>query len=87
GLAEFHQPDVEYHMRVGLPQYEPPEPLVSYTSSNYSLDLLSTGCVFAAMIFGNQHFFRGADNEDQLFNILRVLCTERFDAYLKAYDV
>jgi len=39
------------------------------------------------MIFRKQHFFRGSDNEDQLLKIMRVLGTDRFDAYLKAYDI
>ncbi|KAF8173582.1 kinase-like domain-containing protein [Mycena galopus ATCC 62051] len=113
GLAEFYHPGVEYHVRVGSRQYKPPELLVGYKRYDYSLDLWSTGCVFAAMvrvlsylpklppprpspfdtltlllqIFRKQHFFRGADNEDQLLKIMRVLGTERFDAYLKAYDI
>ncbi|KAJ6512556.1 kinase-like protein [Mycena sanguinolenta] len=87
GLAEFYHPGTEYHVRVGSRQYKPPELLVGYKRYEYSLDLWSTGCVFAAMIFRKQHFFRGADNEDQLLKILRVLGTDRFDAYLKAYDI
>ncbi|KAK6996507.1 kinase domain-containing protein [Favolaschia claudopus] len=87
GLAEFYHPNVEYHVRVGSRHYKPPELLVGYKRYDYSLDLWSTGCMFAAMIFRKQHFFRGADNEDQLLKIMRVLGTERFDAYLKAYDI
>ncbi|KAJ7830957.1 kinase-like domain-containing protein [Mycena leptocephala] len=84
GLAEFYHPGVEYHVRVGSRHYKPPELLVGYKRYDYSLDLWSTGCMFAAMIFRKQHFFRGSDNEDQLLKIMRVLGTDRFDAYLKA---
>ncbi|KAJ7793726.1 kinase-like domain-containing protein [Mycena leptocephala] len=87
GLAEFYHPGVEYHVRVGSRHYKPPELLVGYKRYDYSLDLWSTGCMFAAMIFRKQHFFRGSDNEDQLLKIMRVLGTDRFDAYLKAYDI
>ncbi|KAJ7224846.1 hypothetical protein B0H12DRAFT_1240800 [Mycena haematopus] len=62
-------------------------PGTEYHQYDYSLDLWSTGCILVAMIFRKQHFFRGADNEDQLLKILRVLRTERFDAYLRAWDI
>ncbi|KAJ7022196.1 kinase-like domain-containing protein [Mycena alexandri] len=67
----------------GSRQYKSPELLVGYKRYDYSLDLWSTGCMFAAM----QHFFRGSDNEDQLLKIMRVLGTEKFDAYLRAYSI
>ncbi|KAF8202742.1 hypothetical protein K438DRAFT_1758056 [Mycena galopus ATCC 62051] len=87
GLAEFYHPDVEYHVSVGSRPYKPPELLVGYKRYDYSLDLWSTGCFFAAMIFRKQQLFRSTDNEDQLLKIMRVLGTEPFDAYLKAYDI
>ncbi|KAJ7067365.1 kinase-like domain-containing protein [Mycena amicta] len=87
GLAEFYHPNEEYHVRVGSRHYKSPELLVGYKRYDYSLDLWSTGCMFASMIFRKQHFFRGSDNEDQLLKIMRVLGTDKFDAYLKAYDI
>nr|GAT57393.1 predicted protein [Mycena chlorophos] len=87
GLAEFYHPNEEYHHRVGSRHYKSPELLVGYKRYDYSLDLWSTGCMFASMIFRKQHFFRGSDNEDQLLKIMRVLGTDKFDAYLKAYDI
>ncbi|KAJ6619992.1 kinase-like domain-containing protein [Mycena sp. CBHHK59/15] len=87
GLAEFYHPDVEYHVRVGSRHYKAPELLVGYKRYDYSLDLWSTGCMFASMIFRKQHFFRGSDNEDQLLKIMKVLGTAKFDAYLKAYSI
>ncbi|KAF7321701.1 Protein kinase domain-containing protein [Mycena kentingensis (nom. inval.)] len=87
GLAEFYHPNEEYHVRVGSRHYKSPELLVGYKRYDYSLDLWSTGCMFASMIFRKQHFFRGSSNEDQLLKIMRVLGSDRFDAYLKAYDI
>jgi casein kinase II subunit alpha len=40
-----------------------------------------------SQIFRKQHFFRGVDNEDQLLQIVRVLGSERFNAYLDAYRI
>ncbi|KAJ7349757.1 kinase-like domain-containing protein [Mycena albidolilacea] len=87
GLAEFYHPSVKYHVSVGSRPYKAPELLVGYKLYDYSLDMWSTGCMFAAMIFRKQHFFRGVDNEDQLLQIVRLLGSERFDAYLDAYRI
>ena len=50
GLAEFYHPGQEYHLRVGSRFYKPPELLVGFKRYDYSLDLWSLGCVFAAMV-------------------------------------
>jgi len=38
-------------------------------------------------LFRREHFFRGSDNNDQLLKIMKVLGSDGFDAYLKAYDI
>jgi casein kinase II subunit alpha len=38
-------------------------------------------------IFRREHFFRGTDNNDQLFRIMKTLGTEQFDTYLKRYSI
>jgi len=87
GLAEFYHPGTTYHIRVGSRYYKAPELLVGYKLYDYSLDLWSTGCMLASMLFRKEHFFRGSDNNDQLLKIMRVLGSDNFDAYLKAYDI
>ncbi|KDQ53554.1 hypothetical protein JAAARDRAFT_39247 [Jaapia argillacea MUCL 33604] len=87
GLAEFYHPGTDYHIRVGSRYYKGPELLVGYKQYDYSLDMWSVGCMFASMIFRREHFFRGADNYDQLLKILKVLGTDDFDKYLDKYDV
>ncbi|KAJ7188155.1 hypothetical protein C8R46DRAFT_11786 [Mycena filopes] len=47
----------------------------------------SVGCMFASMIFRKEHFFRGVSNDDQLLKIMKTLGTERFDTYLKTYNI
>eukprot|EP00983_Pelagomonas_calceolata_P134927 1162106-Pelagomonas_calceolata.AAC.4 len=54
---------------------------------DYSLDLWSLGCMFAAMIFRKEPFFYGHDNYDQLVQIVRVLGTDAFQDYLNKYDI
>jgi len=87
GLAEFYHPGTPYHIRVGSRYYKAPELLVGYKQYDYSLDIWSVGCMLASMILRKEHFFRGADNDDQLLKILRVLGTDSFDAWLRAYGI
>lgn len=38
-------------------------------------------------MFRKEHFFRGRDNEDQLFRIVKVLGNDDFERYLQKYDL
>lgn len=38
-------------------------------------------------MFRREHFFRGRDNEDQLFRIVKVLGNDGFEQYLQKYDL
>jgi casein kinase II subunit alpha len=54
---------------------------------DYSLDIWSTGAMFASMIFKVEPFFQGADNYDQLVKIAKVLGTEDLKKYLVRYQL
>ena len=54
---------------------------------HYSLDIWSTGCTMAGMIFRVDTFFKGSDNFDQLIKILKVLGEEDLFAYVKKYNL
>lgn len=87
GLAEFYHPGMEYNVRVASRCYKGPELLVDLLDYDYSLDLWSLGCMFAAMIFRVDPFFHGQDNHDQLAKITKVLGTEDFYSYLEKYGL
>ncbi|KAL6894140.1 hypothetical protein ACP4OV_008238 [Aristida adscensionis] len=87
GLAEFYHPNMEYNARVASRCYKGPELLVDLLDYDYSLDLWSLGCMFAAMIFRVDPFFSGQDNYDQLVKITEVLGTENFYSYLEKYGL
>jgi casein kinase II subunit alpha len=87
GLAEFYHPKMEYNARVASRCYKGPELLVDLLDYDYSLDLWSLGCMFAAMIFRVDPFFSGQDNYDQLVKITEVLGTEDFYEYLEKYGL
>ncbi|KAF8210354.1 kinase-like protein [Mycena galopus ATCC 62051] len=96
GLAEFYHTETDYHIRVGSRYYKAPELLVGYKRYDYSLDMWSVFApttysfhllILVSKIFRKEHFFRGSDNDDQLLKIMKTLGTERFDTYLKTYNI
>ncbi|KAJ1553251.1 Casein kinase II subunit alpha [Cladochytrium tenue] len=87
GLAEFYFPGTEYNVRVASRHYKGPELLVDYQFYDYSLDMWSLGCMFAAMIFRRDPFFPGHDNYDQLVKIAKVLGTDELFSYLDKYNI
>jgi casein kinase II subunit alpha len=64
GLADYYKPDTEYNVRVASRYYKGPELLVDDRLYHYSLDMWSTGCTMAGMIFRIETFFKGSDNFD-----------------------
>ncbi|KAF9578988.1 Casein kinase II subunit alpha [Lunasporangiospora selenospora] len=87
GLAEFYHPGTSYNVRVASRYWKGPELLVDLQDYDYSLDMWSVGAMFAAMIFMKEPFFRGQDNSDQLFQIVRVLGSEDFFKWLAKYNL
>ncbi|CAL4936116.1 unnamed protein product [Urochloa decumbens] len=57
GLAEFYHPKMEYNARVASRCYKGPELLVDLLDYDYSLDLWSLGCMFAAMVLGTEDLY------------------------------
>lgn len=87
GLAEFYHPKMEYNVRVASRYFKGPELLVGLRDYDYSLDIWSTGCMLAALIFQKEPFFVGRDNYDQLVKIAKVLGTNDLIKYLEKYDL
>ncbi len=87
GLAEYYHPKQLYNVRVASRYFKGPELLVNMRDYDYSLDIWSLGCMFAAMIFGIEPFFKGSDNYNQLVVISKVLGTEKMHAWLKKYSL
>jgi casein kinase II subunit alpha len=87
GLAEFYHPGQEYNCRVASRYFKGPELLINLRDYDYSLDMWSLGCMFAAMIFRKEPFFHGADNQDQLVKIARVCGTDGLFDYMQRYNV
>lgn len=50
GLADYYLPQKEFNVRVASRYYKGPELLLNNNYYDYSLDIWSTGCWFAAMV-------------------------------------
>jgi len=87
GLSEFFHPDKELNTRVSSRPYKSPELLLGYQRYDFSMDVWSVGCMFAAMIFKKEHFFLGKDNGDQLVKIVTILGSNDFFELLKKYNI
>ncbi|KAG0435170.1 putative casein kinase II subunit alpha like protein [Dictyocoela muelleri] len=87
GLAEFYFPENSYTTRVASRYYKAPELLVDYTYYDHSIDLWGFGCVLAEMVFKKYPFFQGENNEDQLAKIVNILGYEKFEIYIKKYEI
>lgn len=87
GLAEFYHINKDYNVRVASRYFKGPELLVDDIYYDYSLDIWSTGAMFAGIIFKKEPFFHGSDNYDQLVKIVKVLGTDSLHQYLKKYSL
>jgi casein kinase II subunit alpha len=74
-------------VRVASRYYKGPELLVDDKMYHYSLDIWSTGCTMAGMIFRIETFFKGTDNFDQLFKIVKVLGEADLNTYRRRYNL
>mmetsp|Transcript_16957 Transcript_16957/g.26119 ORF Transcript_16957/g.26119 Transcript_16957/m.26119 type:complete len:137 (-) Transcript_16957:119-529(-) len=54
---------------------------------DYQLDIFSTGCMLAGMIFQREPFFKGSDNYDQLIKIAKVLGTNDIVDYVERFNL
>ena len=86
GLADFYYPGKYFNTRVATRYFKGPELLLSNGYYDYSLDIWSTGCMLAGMAFVREPFFRGADNNDQLIKIARVLGSQDIHDYVNKFD-
>eukprot|EP00002_Diphylleia_rotans_P029500 TRINITY_DN6010_c0_g4_i1.p1 TRINITY_DN6010_c0_g4~~TRINITY_DN6010_c0_g4_i1.p1 ORF type:complete len:350 (-),score=90.45 TRINITY_DN6010_c0_g4_i1:709-1758(-) len=87
GLAEFYFPGKDYNVRVASRYFKGPELLTNMLIYDYALDMWSLGCMFAGMIFRQEPFFFGQDNQDQLVKIVKVLGTDDLVKFLDKYEL
>ena len=64
GLADFYLPSKKFNCRVASRYFKAPELLLNNNYYDYQLDIWSTGCMLAGMMFAKEPFFKGQDNDD-----------------------
>ena len=64
GLADFYHPSKRFNCRVASRYFKAPELLLGNNYYDYQLDIWSTGCMLAGMMFNKEPFFKGSDNDD-----------------------
>lgn len=87
GLADFYHPGKVYNVRVASRHYKSPELLVKMQTYDYSVDLFAFGCTLYGITTAKIPFFRGKDNNDQLFKIAEILGTSDLKRYVKRYRI
>ena len=86
GLADFYEPSKRFNVRVASRYFKAPELLLGNNYYDYSLDIWSTGCMLAGMIFAKEPFFRGTDNDDQLIKIAKVIGAQEIHEYVDRFE-
>lgn len=87
GLADYYLPKKKFNCRVASRYFKGPELLVGMTHYDYQLDVWSTGCMLAGMMFQREPFFKGADNYDQLIKIAKVVGTTDVLDYVDKFNL
>ena len=60
GHSDYYLPGKEYSVRIASLHFKSPELLLNFELHDYSLDIWSTGCLLAEMMFLKMHFFQSA---------------------------
>jgi len=87
GLADFYFPHKKYSTKVAARFYKAPELLLGNPYYDYTVDIWSLGCIFAAFLFQIEVSFEGKSDADQLLCIAKVLGTEDIYDYVATNDL
>merc|ERR1719336_2159905 len=87
GLADFYHPGQLYNVRVASRHYKSPELLVKMQTYDYSVDLFAFACTLYGIVTGKIPYFRGKDNNDQLYKLAESLGTIDLIKYIEDYKL
>jgi len=99
GLADYYHPEKELGTLISTMPFKSPEILLDFGHYDYSVDIWSTGCILAEMIFKKIYFFgkdfskesndkvspKYRDNVDKLNVIVKVLGTADLLEYVNKH--
>jgi casein kinase II subunit alpha len=84
GLAEFYQSGGKWGTQVGSKHYKGPELWMGDGRYDYRVDLWAVGCIFAAIVFRMQTFFRSKDRLEMIERIAKVTGSAAIVDYAKS---
>ena len=87
GLADFCCSGRAYSTDVATRSYRAPELLVGVCAYGCAVDLWAFGCVLAGAVFRYHQFFRSRTDAGLLMQIVRVLGTADYVAFLDRHGV
>jgi len=87
GLADFYVTNRLSVSKVGSRHYKAPELLIGVKYYDYGVDMFSTGCVLAGLLFMREPFFRSSTNDEQLEKICTVLGSEGLLEVVDKYNI
>ena len=87
GLAEFYNMGKDYSTKVAARFYKAPELILDNPRYDYGVDVWGLGCIFAAVLFQQEVFFQGKDDQDQISAIAKVLGTDEIYDYVANYGL
>jgi len=89
GSADYFIKGQRKSVRVGSLNFKAPELLLGYEFYDYAVDIWSSGCLLAEMVFVKMHFFQGElkreFNEKELNEQLEVIARVRGSEELREY--
>jgi casein kinase II subunit alpha len=71
--SDKYKPGETYSVKVGSKHFKAPELLTGYSKYDEKVDIWSAGCIFAGLLFGDEPFFSGDTEEDELASLSSVL--------------
>ncbi len=83
-VSEYIEQNKSYSCSVGSRHYRAPELLLNYEYYNSKIDIWSVGCIFAELIFGDEPFFCGSKDSEELSSIAAVLGSEDILTLIKS---
>ena len=72
-----------YSPNVASRHFKSPELLLEYDHYNQSIDIWSGGCLFAGLIFGDEPFFTGSSNIEELASIASVVGSDEITSWVE----
>lgn len=87
GLSDIYIPEKQYNPSVASRHYKAPELLFGYLFYDFGIDIWSTGCILAGLLFDLEPFFCGSDLLDQIDAVAAVVGSRQILTWATKYKL